>query len=59
LILKGIAELAIVYQRGITELDACTYLVPSSLNWDRSLFGFRGNLLGNQWRRSLRNSWQN
>jgi hypothetical protein len=44
--------------KGITELDACTYLVPDSLNWDRSLFRFRGSFLGEKLKRSLRSSWQ-
>jgi hypothetical protein len=46
-----------VYLKEITELDACTYLMPDSLNWGRDLFRFKGNFLGDQWKRSLRSSW--
>jgi hypothetical protein len=31
----------------MTELGACAYLMPDSLNWGRDLFRFRGNFLGN------------
>jgi hypothetical protein len=34
----------------LTELGACAYLIPDSLNWGRDLFRFRGDILGNWWK---------
>jgi hypothetical protein len=55
---RRIVELGMVYQKEITELGACAYLMPDSLNRGRDLFWFRRNFLGDQWKRSLRSSWQ-
>jgi hypothetical protein len=39
------------------ELGVYTYFVPGFLNWRRGLFRLEGDFLGDQLKRSLKNSW--
>jgi hypothetical protein len=43
--------------RGNESASVYTYLISGLLNWRRVLFRLKGDFLGDQLRRSLRNFW--
>jgi hypothetical protein len=43
--------------KGNESASVCIYLISGFLNWRRVLFRLKRDFLGDQLRRSLRNSW--